>query len=593
MNSPVDQIKARLDLADFVGQYVKLSRAGVNMKGLCPFHNEKSPSFFVSPARQTWHCFGCNKGGDAFSFLQEIEGVTFREALETLGTRTGVEVKRERPEVRDARDKARDANSLAAQFFAVQLAKSKAGAAAEKYLNDRGLKEETVKTFQIGWAPNKDTALLDYLKSRGLSESDIVDGGLAIRTKRGTRDRFRGRIMFPIADGNNRVVGFTGRIFGREEGEYDPKYSNSPETPIFEKRRMLYGLNLARRAIRERGATLLVEGQMDALMAHQAGDSNAVATSGTALTEQHITTLSRLADTLIVAYDADAAGIASTKRSIELALAGGMNVKVALVPEGKDPADLILKSPDAWRNLLEKGVQPVIAFFIEQAIAEYGTETPEAKQRIVAEVLPYLARMSNATEQGEWASHLASAVHLSKGKGDEDIYEQLRMMKKSPTLKKQEETSGEAEEKEISRRRMLEEHFLALLLYAEDGPEGAEHLLSIPEHQKLHGHIVAQKGEKTPEERTTSLIEAAGDELREYTSRVALLAERLLESVRDFPTEVESAAREIRRFDIREKLDALSLKLEEAERSGNSVEIRELTEQFRTASRDLAGLATV
>lgn len=596
MSSTVDQIKTRLDVADLIGQYVQLNRAGVNMKGLCPFHQEKTPSFIVSPARQTWHCFGCNKGGDAFSFLQEIEGLSFREALDILGQRTGVEVKAERPEVRDKRDKSREANELAAQFYRVQLQQSAVGKKATAYLVDRGLLEDTMESFRLGFAPTKENALLTFLLSKGFNEGEILEAGLAMRNKQGIKDRFRGRIMFPIADGNDRVVGFTGRIFGRDEDTYDPKYLNTPETPIFEKRRMLYGLHRARRAIRKNGYAVLVEGQTDCLMAHQAGTEGTVATSGTALTDHHIMLLKRLADTLIIAYDADAAGIASAKRGIELALEAGMQVRVALVPEGQDPAEFIAENKEQWIELLEKGATPVLAFLMDRAVREYGVDSPEAKQRVVDAVLPLLAKMANVAEQAEWMTILAQKIGIAQGRGDEALWEQLKRV--DTTSKTSQATPQRAESSQsdatlaaptaTGRRAMLEEHLLALLLLAEEAPENGVELFLGEQNRTLYQLVEETSGPKESKERIGAFASSGGAD----AEKIALKAEMLIEVIRDAAAEVDSAVREIRRYDVREHLDTLTVQLERAEQTGDSTKIRDLTQAFHMASKDLAALAT-
>lgn len=608
MSSPVETIKGRLDIAELVQGYVKLQKAGVNMRGLCPFHSEKTPSFFVSPSRQTWHCFGCNKGGDAFSFLQEIEGMTFLEALTVLGERTGVEVKRERPEVRDKRAKIFDAQELSAKFYEVQLQKSDIGKRALAYLTERGLEQKTILDFRLGFAPAKDATLIAFLKGKGFSEAELADAGLLVRGKGTVRDRFRGRIMFPIMDGNDRIVGFTGRIFHRDEGPYDPKYLNSPETPIFTKRRLLYGLNRARKAIRKAGYAVLVEGQMDALMAHQVGDETTVATSGTALTEDHLVLIKRLTDTLIVAYDADQAGIDSTKRSIELALQIGMTVRIAQVPSGKDPADLIKEDAVAWRTLLDAETKPIIAFLIDAALNEHDTDDPQGKRRAVEAVLPTIARMSNAVERGQWVGELARRVQVR----EDALFEELKKLSSTKSVpwgssgrstahargSSEGGATGSATPDQIDtstpegRRRLLEEHLLSLFLLAEMLPD-AEGLFVYPEHatvfdvlKKVHGKEEERDARLTA---FTSALDAPHERIGE---RIAMRAEDLVDALDDIEAEVATSIREVRRHGIREKLDMLSIELEAAERSGNDPQIRELTEKFRSASRDLTTLAS-
>ena len=605
MNSPVEAIKARVDVADLVGGYVKLHKAGVNLKGLCPFHQEKTPSFFVSPARQSWHCFGCNKGGDIFSFLQEVEGATFNEALKTLAQRAGVELKREPKETTDARERLFDANELAARFYEKQLAAGAAGKQALVYIAERGLLPETIGNFRLGWAPLSDIALTVFLKDSGFSEQDVVDAGLAIQTRRGLRDRFRGRIMFPIMDGNDRVVGFTGRIFGRDEGEYDPKYLNTPETPAFEKRRMLYGLNRARRAIRKSGQIVLVEGQMDCLMAHQAGTEEAVATSGTGLTEQHLEVMLRLADSLVIAYDADAAGRTSAVRGTASAITmareqwlkgafeKGFSVKLLIVEQGKDPADMIRENPEAWHTLLKEGTRPFIDFLIEEAVAEHGTDRPETKQRVAEAVLETLATMTNTVEQAAWISELAHRIRIR----EEALWEMLKKASswKTSTVRDTAGAQPQAEStqllaNEVDRRELLEQHLLALLLLVPALPERTlDSLYRTPAHRELHVHVIGLFA-YAPAQRLKTVVETVSEAQRSLAGIIALRAEGLLEVVGDLDKELKACIREVERHEMRERLEALSQDLRDAEERGDNPRVRDLTSQFRQHSTQLAAL---
>ena len=327
--SDTEKIKARLDITTLVGSYLKLQKAGINLKAPCPFHNEKTPSFFVSPARDSWHCFGCGKGGDIFAFVMELEGMTFPETLQLLAERAGIELTGKR-NTEDTSKKSRllDLTERACIFYQKQLISNKDALA---YLKKRGVTSDTMKVFRLGFAPDEWRLLKDYLVREGFTEAEIQEAGLSIDGSRGAFDRFRSRIMFPFEDASGRVVGFTGRIFvspaetsvkDRGDASKDaPKYMNSPQTPLYDKSRFLYGLHHAKQSIRENNVVVLVEGNMDMLMSYQAGVENVVAVSGTALTEQHLVTIRRLAEKVTIAFDTDDAGVAAARRAVEMAYA--------------------------------------------------------------------------------------------------------------------------------------------------------------------------------------------------------------------------------------------------------------------------------
>ncbi|MDP3784525.1 MAG: DNA primase, partial [bacterium] len=291
MSSQIDEIKSRLDIAELVGSYIRLQKAGANFKALCPFHNERTPSFNVSPARQIWHCFGCGKGGDMFEFIQQIEGVEFGEALKTLADRAGVELKREDPRLKSERTRQFALLEEATKFFEEKLWQG--GVEPLEYLKKRGLQDETIKTFRLGYASDEWRALGAHLKQKarlpdgqGFSEKDLENSGLAVKSGQGYYDRFRGRIIFPIFDYSGRVVAFGGRVF--PEREQEAKYVNSPETALYQKSKILYGLNFAKSEILRASECVLVEGYMDVIMSWQGGVKNVVAASGTALTADQL-----------------------------------------------------------------------------------------------------------------------------------------------------------------------------------------------------------------------------------------------------------------------------------------------------------------
>lgn len=417
MSDTVEQIKSRLDIVDVVSGYLKVQKAGVNWKARCPFHNEKTPSFYISPERQSWHCFGCSKGGDMFSFVQDIEGVEFVESMRILATKAGVEIAQYRPTDRTQRDERQRllaVAELSTKFFAHQLWNGKAGQKALEYLRGRGLTDETIKAWQLGWAPNDWRALTGFLAGEGHASADIVAAGMAVEKKERTYDRFRSRIMFPICDANGQVVGFTGRVFGAQvavDGEPLAKYVNTPQTAIYDKSRILFGLDKAKVAMRSNDACLLVEGNMDAIASWQAGATNVVATSGTALTSAQLRILARYSTNLDFCFDTDQAGQAATRRGIGLALATNFAVRIVTIGDEqcKDPADYVAKYGTKWNDIVSTA-KPALAYYYDAAVAGYDPASALSKKDVVRSLGPLVKRLVSKVEQSHWVGQLAALL---------------------------------------------------------------------------------------------------------------------------------------------------------------------------------------
>lgn len=411
MADTVQQIKDRLSIVDVVGQYVKLQRSGTSLRARCPFHAEKTPSFFVSPERGTYHCFGCGVGGDIFGFVQAIEGLDFRGALKVLAEKAGVEIVYERgsKEQKDERDRLFELLEVATIFYASRL-----DAAAKEYLKTRGISVETAAAFRLGLAGDSWSELSDHLKAKKYSEKEILDAGLAKKGERGGLiDKFRNRIMFPIADSAGRVVGFSGRIYGPKASPEAPKYLNSPETPLFHKSRILFGFDRAKLPIRKHNFAVLVEGQMDLLASHQAGWGNTVAVSGTAFTPEHAQMVKRLSDNIVLALDADEAGIKAAGRAARAALQGGLNVKVAQLPSGTDPADLILKEGvDAWRAAIRDS-KDIITFLLD-VLQEHLKQPDRFRRAVESIVLPFLSDVQSPIEREQYQREIAKRLGVSE-----------------------------------------------------------------------------------------------------------------------------------------------------------------------------------
>jgi DNA primase len=413
-------IKEKLDIVEVVGETVQLKKAGTTWKGLCPFHGEKTPSFTVTPARETWKCFGCGRGGDIFSFVMERDGVDFTTALRSLAARAGVEMS-ERTTREDAqRRRYRDALEAAIAFYHQVLTGHAAGVPALEYLHGRGFSDETISRFQLGYAPDAWDALTKALtRRRELVPADLDGAGLVgRRPSGGVYDRFRGRIIFPIRDASGGATGLAGRILGSQTERSGPKYLNSPQTALFDKGRTLYLIDRAKAAIRRTGRAVLVEGNTDALMAHQAGFENVVCSMGTALTAGQVELLTRYTPRIALAYDVDAAGqSAATFGATELtALVGEIerspyrgrltDVDVVRLPDGRDPDEVIRDDPDAWRSATESP-QPIMEFLIDRAASRHDQRSVPGRERLVAEVLPTLRTITDPVRRDGYLQLLA------------------------------------------------------------------------------------------------------------------------------------------------------------------------------------------
>src|SRR4030042_614490 len=369
LNSQTEEIKSKLDIIDVISEYIQLKQAGVNWRACCPFHNEKTPSFMVSRDKQIWHCFGCGEGGDAFTFVQKIEGIEFPEALRILAEKAGVKLKKVNPELASQRSKVLDINKLAAVFFHQVLLNSQEGKIARDYIEKRKLSPETVENFKLGYAPNSWDKLLNILIKKGFKENDIFLAGLVVKNEKSQLyDRFRQRLMFPIFDHLGNVVGFTGRILDESKADQGGKNINLPQTLIFNKSLIIFGLDKAKEEIKKQNLAVIVEGNMDVIASHQAGIKNVIASSGTALTLEQLKILSRYTNNLALSFDADLAGQLAADRGIDIALSLGLNIKIIQLPPNidgqaiKDPDDCIKKGINYWQEAI-KQAESIMEFY--------------------------------------------------------------------------------------------------------------------------------------------------------------------------------------------------------------------------------------
>jgi len=452
----VADIKSRLPVTEIVGETVTLKKAGSTWKGLCPFHTERTPSFTVSPERESWHCFGCGEHGDIFTFVMKRDGLDFREALNRLAERAGVEVSARGAREDKHRKRLRDALEAAIAWYREVLRQARQAEPARRYLAERGFSEETLDQFAVGFAPDSWDALVKRLAARGFSSEDMIAAGLASAGSRGRPvDRFRRRIIVPIRDAAGKAVGLGGRIMPDGEG---PKYLNSPATSLFDKSKTLYGIDRARTAIRREKLAVIVEGYTDVMAAHQAGFTNVVASLGTALTSGQVELATRYADSIALAYDVDLAGEAATQRGLLEELGPSQSVtrvRVVRIPAGKDPDELIRTDPDGWRQAVVEA-KPVVEYFMDRVAADVDISTVGGRREMASRVLAILQRVGDPVEQDLYLQQLSKTVQV-----DERV---LRDALRRPRVRRQAPTASAAVGPGTPILDALETETLALLI---------------------------------------------------------------------------------------------------------------------------------
>ncbi|MFH1346743.1 MAG: DNA primase [Spirochaetota bacterium] len=486
ISSPIQEIKERLDVVEFIRSYITLLPAGKNFKAPCPFHKEKTPSFIVSPERQTWHCFGsCSEGGDIIKFLMKYENLEFYEALKILAEKAGIELKKTNPLEHRQFGILYDINDAAKNFFAGQL-KNESSAEALKYLLERGLKKETIEEFELGFSNNDFDSLTRHLIKSRFNIQDIERAGLNFKNERGSYvDRFRGRIIFPIYNHFGKVVAFTGRVLPKYERPEFGKYVNSPETLIFSKSKILYGFHKSKEHIRASKSAVLVEGQMDFLMAYQDGVKNIVASSGTALTESHLKSLSRMAEQLVFCFDSDEAGFNAAERAIDLASANDLAAKILTLKDYKDPAEAVQKSPGKFSELVA-GAKHAMEFYFKRYLENtdlHGLETDKHEYNIgglkknLRIILGKIKNLASPIERSHWLKELSVLAKIE----EKVLAEEMEMLKTRIITDKNTDKRGyiglsqfnnnNQRETVLSRRDLIAQRLLSILSVKEDFKE--------------------------------------------------------------------------------------------------------------------------
>lgn len=603
MDSQLEEIKNRLNILDVVGSYVKLTKTGANYRGVCPFHSEKKPSFFVSPSRQMWKCFGCGAGHSIFDFVMKIEGVEFGDALKILAQKAGIELKRENPELRTERQRLYEICDLACSFFEKQLGNSAWGKEAKEYLFKRGITEESIKKWRLGYSPDTWQSLSDFLVGRGYQRQEIVKAGLAVESEKSQNpyDRFRGRIIFPIFDLNSQVISFGARVFKEGRLENDPKgtpakYINTPQTLLYDKSNILYGINNAKLAIRKNNQCVLTEGYTDAIMCHQAGFENTVAVSGTALTSRHLNTLKRYSDSLLLAFDMDLAGDTATKRGINLAESQGFNIKVIdTYAKEEDPADIVSKNPKDWQKCLDEA-RSIMDYYFDSAFAGFDKSVPEGKKAIGRIILPAIKRIANKIEQSYWIQKLSQKLGVSQ----EAVVEELKKEKQEikATEDKAQNLTGwpGGHPGYPGRKGLIEEKVISLVL---KDPENLN-LIEEPHHnlfcektkqfieglKKIEGSNlkaifadITQRG-TVPQEGTIP------QDFKDFLAALSLRAE--VEFEEDGSQELQLCLAQLKALNTKEKLSKISGDVKKAEEEKDFQKVNNLIEEFNKITKELA-----
>ncbi|MFH1145509.1 MAG: DNA primase [bacterium] len=596
-----DQIKSRLNLAELVGEYVPLKPAGRLSKGLCPFHQEKTPSFIVSQERQTWHCFGCGEGGDGFTFLEKMEGFTFGEALKALAARTGVVLPKDvKQDDGDRYRKLYEAMEEAVERWHYHLTKDPSGEIARQYAKQRGLNSQIAKEFLLGFALDDWQDLTEHLLKSGFSEQDLTTIGVSVRSEKTGKlhDRFRGRLMFPILDHHGRVVGVTGRsIPDIVSTAQEAKYINTPESAIYHKGRVLYGLSQAKQAIREKKKVVMVEGNLDVVASHLAGVKNVVAVSGTALTDDHLRLIKRYTDTIAFALDQDSAGVIASLRAVTLAWIHGCNVEAIVWDKtaGKDPDEVVSKDPAVWQQASEK-TRPIMDYYFQKVLERLDVSQALYKKKAANDLLPVIAKLSSPIEREHYLKKLGEALDI-------EVSTLRGLLPQGDGKMATEQDKTFEQKQELPQQRLMSERLLALGITSSDAweqlqlnwPAG----MVWPETESLYNYLSSYyNATKTFDPvawlnqlRQNFPAESHGRSPADDLTALLLLADEAAETAGTVPSiirEIELLAKRLASDSLGQHLRALSKAIRLAEAKGDEGEARQLTEEFSQLSKQLS-----
>ena len=575
-----EEVRSRLNIEDVIGEYVQLQRAGRSFKGLSPFTSEKTPSFFVSPEKQIWHDFSSNRGGDVYSFVMAVEGMDFVQALEHLARKAGVDLAQFKQGNHQQRAKAKarliEAHGLAARYYQACLVRTPE---AMRYVKDRGLNRESIERFVIGYAPDSGDALQRALTKRGIAKRDLADGGLANRYG---GDLFRGRLMVPLMDATGQVIGFTGRIIG--EVENAPKYLNTPQTPLYDKSRHVFGLSQAKEAIRQSGHVVVVEGNLDVVSSHRAGVRQVVATAGTAMTEHHLKALKRLTSDIRLAFDGDKAGVAATERAIAIAAQVDVALSIIVMPDdAKDPDELIQADPQAWRDAVGD-TKPAVDWVLAQYAEREDLSTAAGKRAYTTAALRLVATLQDTVERQHYEDEIVAAIGSSR---EAIAAKRQRLADKSraeAAPRRQVKTTIEP----ADGRYLYQDDLLAITLIDAPSQELLKdlniELLAGEDRHKIARYIAAHHGK---------VIDNTPKELHNIDTYVKILllraeARYAAWSEQDRYFEAARLLRQVEHEHKKQTRDQLTEQLRDAEAAGDEDVAHELRSQLNTLIKEIA-----
>lgn len=589
----VEAIKQKINIVDLISEYLPLKKAGVNFKTLCPFHNEKTASFVVSPERQIWHCFSCQKGGDMFTFLIEKEGMEFKEALEMLAKKAGVTLQKRSDDKKDFRDRLFEINLKAQEFFHYILTKHDLGKKALEYLKGRGINQETIEQFGVGYAPNSWESLTKFLLKRGFTHQEIIDSGLGVASKSGSYDRFRGRITFPLIDGKGKLRGFSGRVLLPAE----PKYINTPQTAIFDKSNFLFGLNLAKTEIRNKKEAILVEGEMDVILPFQAGFKNIVASKGTALTEGQIDLIQKYTQNLSLGFDMDLAGDSACRRGIEIADKAGLDIKVIQLEGGKDAAELVKADPAFFQKSIDSAM-PIYDYYLLSTAKRYNTKNPSDLKKVGEELIPVWAKITDDLVRERYIQRLSAYLKTDE-KIIREAVEKERSFKPNnyPSVFQKPSVKDNVVPSK-SRRELLEEYLIALLLHPpkDDNfvPSFPETLFLAEKWRQIYVLLFLYLDSISFKSKAFDINEFVSDLPRELTVEVDRLylteLDSRLSSNKLWKKELDGVVSELKKALIKASLQKLSFEIKNAQEFDKMEIVESLNKRFRDLSVKLKNL---
>lgn len=581
----VEEVKQKTDIVQIISEHVQLKRAGRNFKGNCPFHSEKTPSFMVSPELQIYKCFGCNAGGDVFRFLMDFESIDFPQALKLLAERAGVKLQplkgfsghQEKEEIYRL-------NFLVSEFFHYILTSHKLGLKALNYLKNRGISEESIKTFKLGYSPESQDATFHFLTIKKGYKPELVEkAGLVSRSQNGYFDRFRGRVIFPLNDHFGNVLGFAGRVI-ENKGDM-AKYINSPETLAYKKGNTLYGLSVIKQEIKKKGYVVLVEGEFDCISSWQAGVQNVVAIKGSALTEDQAKLISRFCSRVVLGLDSDFAGDQAARRGLDIIRKAGLETRVIDLKEYKDPDQMAQKNPEGWASATE-GARGIYDFLIDSVFSRFDAQSTEGKSLISQNIVPILASIEDEIVKAHCIKKVAERLGV--------LEEAVRKQVDKKAVPFQRENKQESTAKPIPRREVIEKHLLSLIFHLNAKlvlEEEIKTLITTPVYRRLIDEV-----ERWNRKNVIKVWDAQGfagslpPELIDVYSTV-VLSEIEMENPEEIKKELEQAQKELKVMDVRQTMLVITEKIKDSEEEGKQEEIEALETQLSEATSSLSKLS--